>query len=155
VGLHPIADRAHQTASYHHGVQSGDVQSGRALIWARCDEPARIVVEWDTTAHFPNPRRVAGPVVGPDTDFAATVAIDGLPDAQTLCYRVRFEREAARGASPWAEGRFATPRADRFRFVWTGDTCGQGFGRNPEWAACAATAPCATPSRRSSCTPAT
>ncbi|HEX3479805.1 MAG TPA: hypothetical protein VHT91_32505 [Kofleriaceae bacterium] len=28
-----------------HGVQSGDVQAGRALIWARCDEPARMVVE--------------------------------------------------------------------------------------------------------------
>ncbi|HEX8106079.1 MAG TPA: PhoD-like phosphatase N-terminal domain-containing protein [Kofleriaceae bacterium] len=32
-----------------HGVQSGDVQTGRALIWARCDEPARMQVEWDTT----------------------------------------------------------------------------------------------------------
>jgi alkaline phosphatase D len=116
-----------------HGVQSGDVQTGRALIWARCDEPARMVVEWDTTERFDRPRRVAGPVVGPDGDGAATVAIDGLPDAQTVCYRVRFEREAARGASAWAHGRLATPHADRFRFVWTGDTAGQGFGRNPEW----------------------
>ncbi|HEU4735242.1 MAG TPA: alkaline phosphatase D family protein [Kofleriaceae bacterium] len=116
-----------------HGVQSGDVQTGRALIWARCDEPARMVVEWDTSARFAAPRRVAGPVVGPTTDHAATVAIDGLPDGQTVCYRVRFEREAARGASPWATGRFATPGARAFRFAWTGDTCGQGFGRNPEW----------------------
>ncbi|TMQ20452.1 MAG: alkaline phosphatase [Deltaproteobacteria bacterium] len=116
-----------------HGVQSGDVQTGRALIWARCDEPARMVVEWDTTERFARPRRIAGPVVGPASDGAATVAIDGLPDAQTICYRVRFEREAARGASAWAAGRFATPRADRIRFAWTGDTCGQGFGRNPEW----------------------
>ena len=116
-----------------HGVQSGDVATGRALIWARCNEPARMVVEWDTTERFTRPRRVGGPVVGPAGDHAATVAIDGLPDAQTVCYRVRFEREAARGASTWAAGRFATPRADRFRFVWTGDTCGQGFGRNPAW----------------------
>ncbi|HET7502643.1 MAG TPA: alkaline phosphatase D family protein [Kofleriaceae bacterium] len=116
-----------------HGVQSGDVQSGRALIWARCDEPARMLVEWDTSARFPAPRRVAGPVVGPGTDHAATVAIDGLPDGQTVCYRVRFEREAARGASAWATGRFATPGARPFRFAWTGDTCGQGFGRNPAW----------------------
>jgi alkaline phosphatase D len=116
-----------------HGVQSGDVQTGRALIWARCDEPARMVVEWDTSDRFARPRSVAGPVVGPATDCAATVAIDGLPDAQTVSYRVRFEREAARGASPWATGRFATPRAEAFRFAWTGDTCGQGFGRNPEW----------------------
>jgi alkaline phosphatase D len=116
-----------------HGVQSGDVRSGRALIWARVDEPARMVVEWDTSDRFSQPRRVAGPVVGSATDHAATVAIDGLPDGQTVWYRVRFEREAARGASPWATGRFATPRGDRFRFAWTGDTCGQGFGRNPAW----------------------
>lgn len=116
-----------------HGVQSGDVQTGRALIWARCSEPARMVVEWDTSERFVQPRRVAGPVVGPDTDHAATVALDGLPDGQIVCYRVGFEREAARGASLRATGRFATPRADRFRFAWTGDTCGQGFGRNPAW----------------------
>ena len=116
-----------------HGVQSGDVQTGRALVWARCDEPARMVVEWDTTERFTQPRRVIGPVVGPATDGAATLALEGLPDAQTVCYRIRFEREAARGTSSWAAGRFATPRSDKFRFVWTGDTCGQGFGRNPEW----------------------
>jgi alkaline phosphatase D len=116
-----------------HGVQSGDVQTGRALIWARCSEPARMIVEWDTREGFAQPRRVAGPVVGPATDCAATVAITGLPDAQTVWYRVRFEREAARGASAWVTGRLVTPRADRFRFVWTGDTAGQGFGRNPDW----------------------
>ena len=126
----PIATRQPRIT---HGVQSGDVQTGRALIWARCDEPARLVVEWDTTERFDRPRRVAGPVIGPTTDHAATLALDGLPDAQTICYRARFEREAERGASAWVAGRFQTPRADRFRFAWTADTCGQGYGRNPEW----------------------
>ncbi|HWO26343.1 MAG TPA: alkaline phosphatase D family protein [Kofleriaceae bacterium] len=116
-----------------HGVQAGDVQTGRALVWARCDEPARMVVEWDTTASFARPRAIAGPVVTPDSDHTGIVALDGLPDAQTIAYRVRFEREAARGASAWATGRFATPRPDRVRVAWTGDTCGQGYGRNPEW----------------------
>ncbi len=116
-----------------HGVQSGDVQAGRALVWARCDQPARMMIEWDTTDRFTRPRRVAGPMVGPDTGHAATVPLDGLPDAQTIAYRVRFAREAERGASAWSGGLFATPRADRFRLAWSGDTCGQGFGRNPDW----------------------
>jgi alkaline phosphatase D len=116
-----------------HGVQIGDVQGGRALVWARASEPARLVVEWDTSDRFGNPRRIAGPIVTPDGDHATTFAIDGLPDAQTIAVRARFEREAARGASAWAGARFQTPRADRFRVAWTGDTCGQGFGRNPEW----------------------
>jgi alkaline phosphatase D len=120
-----------------HGVQSGEVESrdgtARARVWSRCSEPARMVIEWDTTDRFDRPRRVAGPVVTPDTDLAASMQLDGLPLGQTIAYRVRFEREAARGASPWITGRFATPRDNRFRIAWTGDTCGQGYGRNLEW----------------------
>jgi alkaline phosphatase D len=116
-----------------HGVQAGDVGGGAATIWARCDEPARLVVEWDTSEKFTNVRRVDGGVTTPVADGTRTVALAGLPDAQTIVYRARFEREAARGASDWVLGRFRTPRSDRVRLVWTGDTCGQGFGRNPEW----------------------
>jgi alkaline phosphatase D len=118
-----------------HGVQSGDVQAGRAVVWARCSEPARMVVEWDRSDRFGAPVAVRGPVVGPDTDHAGVATLDGLPDGETISYRVRFEREAARGASHWAVGRFATPPSTSagFRLAWTGDTCGQGFGRNPEW----------------------
>lgn len=116
-----------------HGVQSGDPQTGRAIVWARCDEPARMLVEWDTTARFDHPRRVIGPIVAVERGLSGTVVLDRLPDAQTIAYRVRFEREAARGASAWVAGRFATPRPDRVRVAWTGDTCGQGYGRNPEW----------------------
>ncbi|MCW5802935.1 MAG: alkaline phosphatase D family protein [Deltaproteobacteria bacterium] len=116
-----------------HGVQSGDVGSGRGNVWARCDEPARMVVEWDTTPSFARARRVTGPLVSPEGDLTGAVTLDGLPDGQTIAYRVRFEREAARGASEWVAGRFATPRADRVRVAWTGDTCGQGYGRNPEF----------------------
>jgi alkaline phosphatase D len=116
-----------------HGVAAGDVHADRALVWARADEPARMLIEWDTTPAFARPRRVAGPVVTPASDLTATVALTGLPAGQTIAYRVRFEREAARGASEWVAGRLATPRADRVRVAWTGDTCGQGWGRNPDW----------------------
>lgn len=119
--------------SVTHGVQSGDPQRDRAIIWARCDEPARMIVEWDTSSRFDHPHRSAGPVVTEARGHAGIVELAGLPAAQTIAYRVRFEREAARGASPWVTGRFNTPRADRVRVAWTGDTCGQGFGRSPEW----------------------
>jgi alkaline phosphatase D len=116
-----------------HGVQAGDVGGGRATVWARSNEPARMLVEWDTSDRFAQPRRIVGPLVGPDTDGTGTVVLDGLPDGQTIAYRIRFAREAERGDSPWAGGHLRTPRADRVRVAWTGDTCGQGFGRNPEW----------------------
>ncbi len=116
-----------------HGVQVGDVGGGSAIVWARCSEPARILVEVSGSASYRNPRTFAGPVVGPDTDHAGQIAIEGLAPGQTISYRVKFEREADRGASAWTTGTFATPHADKVRFVWTGDVCGQGYGRNPEW----------------------
>jgi len=120
-----------------HGVQSGDPQAATgtaaALVWARCDEPARMLVEWDTTDRFDRPHRVTGSVVTPERDGCGVVELAGLPVGQTIAYRVRFEREAARGRSGWAAGRLRTPRSDRVRIAWTGDTCGQGFGRNAEW----------------------
>lgn len=108
-----------------HGVQVGDVSSDRALVWSRCNERARMIVEWDTSPSFGNPRRVAGD--GP------TLAIDGLPPGQRVSVRVKYEREAERGSTAWENASFATPRADQVRIAWTGDTCGQGFGRSPEW----------------------
>lgn len=32
------------------GVASGDVTADRAVIWSRCDRPARMVVEWSHDA---------------------------------------------------------------------------------------------------------
>jgi alkaline phosphatase D len=116
-----------------HGLQVGDVGGGRALVWGRASEPSRLLLEWDTTDKFSNPRAVQGPVVTPESGLAATVAIDGLPDSQTIFVRGRFEREAQRGASNGEIVKFQTPRSDKFRLAWTGDTCGQGFGRNPEF----------------------
>ncbi len=116
-----------------HGLQIGDVGNQGALLWARCDEPARLQLEWDTSPRFANPRRAVGPTVTPLTDHAATMSIPGIPAAQNIFVRARFEREAARGTSDWATASFRTPDPTRFRVAWTGDTCGQGYGRNPDW----------------------
>ena len=71
-----------------HGVQSGDPSGDRALIWARCNEAARMVVEWDTTDRFANPRRVAGDTVREARDHCGVVPLAGLPAGQTIFYRV-------------------------------------------------------------------
>src|ERR1043165_8388859 len=68
-----------------HGLQIGDVSTGRALVWARCSEPARLEVEWDTTPRFARPQRTASAIsVTPDADLAATVALERLPAAQQI-----------------------------------------------------------------------
>jgi alkaline phosphatase D len=123
-----------------HGVQSGDVQlagdAASAVVWARSDEPARMVVEWSRSPAFTGATRVGGPVVTPETDGTGVVPLAALPAGSEVHYRVRFEREAARGESAWSVGRFATPAGGAgapFRMAWTGDTCGQGYGRSPDF----------------------
>ena len=110
-----------------HGLQVGDVATGRASVWARCDRPAPLYIEWDTSERFASPRRVTGPVAAPDRDHTALADLDGLPPDQTIIVRARF------GDGAWEHAQFRTPASRGFRFVWTGDTCGQGYGRNPEW----------------------
>ncbi len=114
-----------------HGVQAGDVDGDRAVVWARVDRPARLRVEWDTTPRFADPRRVDGPDVDPTGDHAGVIALAGLPPGQTIFYRL--VAASGRATSEAVVGRFASaPVAGAtWRLAWSGDTCGQGFGIDP------------------------
>ncbi|MBU3057284.1 alkaline phosphatase D family protein [Pseudomonas indica] len=116
------------------GVQAGDLLGDRAVIWSRCDRPARMIVEWDTRSAFRHPRRVVGPVTDGRLDYTARIDLRGLPADQSIFYRVRFE-DARDGSlsEPWfGHLRSAPARPRDIRFVWGGDTAGQGFGINPD-----------------------
>ncbi|WP_273824749.1 alkaline phosphatase D family protein [Pseudomonas asplenii] len=116
------------------GVQSGDLQGDKAIVWSRTDRPARMVVEWDTRSVFSNPRRFVSALADARTDFTARVELSGLPVDQAIFYRVRFE-DAQTGVSsePWFGHLRSVPQQRRdIRFVWSGDTVGQGFGINPD-----------------------
>ena len=118
------------------GVQSGDVSADRAVIWSRTDRPARLIVEYATTASFKNLQRVMGPAALPESDFSARVDLTGLPPGQDILYRVIFQDLAdPKILSVPALGRFRTPPAGRrtVTFVWSGDEAGQGWGINPAW----------------------
>ena len=111
------------------GVQIGDVIPGRAMVWAKSDRNARLLVEWDTTERFANARKVTGPVAAAAADFTARVDLTRLPAGQRIFYRAMFE-----GGEP-ISGSFRTPPDARstIKFLWSGDTAGQGFGINPDW----------------------
>ena len=114
------------------GVQAGDVAGGRGVIWSRSDRPARMWVEWATNSTFSNPQRIRGPYAMEDSDYTARLDLTGLPPGQEIFYRVTFEDLAGGALSAPAAGHFRTPPAGRrdIRFVWSGDTCGQGWGIN-------------------------
>jgi alkaline phosphatase D len=122
--------------SLPYGVQSGDLAGDRAILWARADRPARMMVEWATTESFADARTAAGPAALEDSDLTARLDLAGLPPGQKIHYRIRFVDLADHAlASVPAAGSFWTPPAARrsVRFVWSADTVGQGWGINPDW----------------------
>src|SRR2546423_14342206 len=85
----PYASRAADCPLITHGVQSGDVSIGCAIVWARADRPSRMLVEVATTDSFSNIRNVFADAL-PETDFTAKALIEGLPPGQNAFYRIRF-----------------------------------------------------------------
>jgi alkaline phosphatase D len=116
------------------GVMAGDVTAAGAVLWSRCDRAADMVVEVATMESFRGARTFRGPAADPARDGVAKLALAGLPAGERIFYRVRFEDLAdRRRVSEPVVGSFRTvPAAPRdVRFVWSGDTAGQGWGIDP------------------------
>src|SRR5262249_720302 len=115
-----------------HGIQIGDPVADRAIVWARSDRPSRLLVEYATTEQFADLHRVSGPVVNAASDFTGRLDLKNPQPGQTYLLRVRFEDRDGRTLSEPVRGRFRTasvvPRD--IRFIWSGDTVGQGYGIN-------------------------
>ena len=121
---------------FTHGVQSGDVTANSGMIWARADRPARLMVEVATTDSFKNARRLRGPAAIETSDFTASMDLTDLPAGQDVFYRLQWQDLAdVNLLSEPTVGHFRTGPADKrdINFVWTGDTCGQGWGINLDW----------------------
>ena len=123
-----------------HGIQSGDPKADGAVIWTRSDRPARMWVEWATTASFNSPTRVRGPYLMEDSDFTGRLDLSGLPAGQEIFYRVVLQDlHNERVLSEALPGHMRLPAlagaevARDVRFTWSGDTAGQGWGINEAW----------------------
>ncbi|TPV93749.1 MAG: alkaline phosphatase [Myxococcales bacterium FL481] len=118
-----------------HGIQIGDVNEHEAVIWTRSDRPARMFVEWDTSPKFRRPRRVRGPHQLAPTDFTGRISLDDLPPGEKIFVRVFSEslRDGTSSAPHYGHFRTAPWRRRDIRFVWGGDTAGQGYGINPDF----------------------
>ena len=131
----PAISRAADRPIISHGLQSGDVDATSGMIWARSDRPARLHVEVATTESFKDAVRLAPINALPETDFAAKRLLVDLPPDQSVFYRVSFADLAdVNVLSEPVVGQFRTAPASRraVRFVWSGDTAGQGWGINPD-----------------------
>ncbi|WP_067547456.1 alkaline phosphatase D family protein [Nocardia crassostreae] len=116
-----------------HGVAVGDPRADGALIWARSDKPAKLMVETAATESFTDAKRFEGPMLTPDSDGTGRLRVNGLPAGQQVHYRVTLEGEGG-AVSEAVTGVFRTvPAASSdIKLLWSGDTAGQGFGINPD-----------------------
>jgi len=119
-----------------YGVASGDITSGSAIIWSRCDRAASMLVEYDTNESFRNAKRLRRPSALELSDYTARIKLTNLPPGQQIFYRVTFQNLVDTNIySTPVIGTFRTPPAKKrdILFAWSGDTAGQGWGINPEW----------------------
>ncbi len=113
------------------GVMSGDMLTDRAMIWSRADRPSRMLLEIADNPEFKGARQLRGPDAMPVRDFTAKLDVTGLKGMDTLHYRVRFAALGDhRAVSEPVTGRLPLPSSTKrnVRFVWSGDTAGQGWG---------------------------
>ena len=129
------------------GLHFGDPRNGSVVVWSRSDRPARMLVEWSCDERFHEATRLRGPHALETTDFTARQGIHGLEAGSEVFVRVFFESlKNDRVLSAPVSGRFVVPPDPQrgedhsfgrwprdLRFVWGGDTAGQGWGINPSF----------------------
>lgn len=118
------------------GIQFGDVRGHRAMIWSRSDRPSRMWAEYDFDPDFSHPTRVRGSYALDTTDYTARLDITGLPAGRDVFVRVQFQdlsNERVMSEAVTGHFRTAPEEARDIRFLWSGDTAGQGWGINPEF----------------------
>ncbi|NIZ10395.1 alkaline phosphatase [Pseudooceanicola sp. HF7] len=131
----PAISRAATRPAFTHGVQSGDVSASSGMIWTRTDRPARVAMEVSTTESFKNARALAPLYADPTGDFTIKRLVEGLPADQEVFYRfIATDLTDTNAVSEPITGKFRTAPAGRrdVRFVWSGDTVGQGYGIDDE-----------------------
>ena len=131
----PALSRAQSRPLITHGVQSGDIARDGAVIWARADREAKMLVDWSTTESFADAQQVPALDIGVPTDFTGKLELTGLPADQDVFFRVRMVDLAdANAVSEPVTGHFRTAPAGLrdIVFLWSGDTAGQGWGIDPD-----------------------
>lgn len=115
-----------------HGVASGFPRTDGAVIWARSDRPATMIVETAATERFSDARRFTGPMLTPESDGTGRMRLTDLPADTEVHYRVTLDSDGTQSEPVTGVFRTAPSAARDVRLIWSGDVVGQGFGINPD-----------------------
>jgi alkaline phosphatase D len=127
----PYISRAADRPALTHGVQSGDMGADSGVVWARADRPSRLIVEASTTDSLKEIIARSFVDALPESDLTGKLALEGLPAGQDIVYRISAQSHAEPALIGEAiTGRFRTAPGEKrsVSFLWSGDTCGQGWG---------------------------
>ncbi|HCB05557.1 MAG TPA: alkaline phosphatase [Nocardioides bacterium] len=114
-----------------HGARSGEVTTDSAVVWARSAGSGRLTVRLASNGRVL--RTVRGPWADERTDHTARVQLRGLAPGRRYDATVWFTNDAgATGQTERVSFSTAPVHAAAQSVVWSGDTCGQGFGINEE-----------------------
>ncbi|NHN56955.1 alkaline phosphatase [Calidifontibacter sp. DB0510] len=112
------------------GVQTGDVTTKEGVLWARSSGPGRLMAQVSSGRHT---RLLRGGLATDATDQTARLPLQGLTPGREYDAALWFEDENGnRGEVQRARFGTASHQRRGTSFVWTGDTCGQGWGINPD-----------------------
>lgn len=126
----PSAGLVRRRLTLTSGVQSGDVTSRGAVLWARSSGRGRLVADIVSGRRR---QRLRGPWATDATDHTAKLVLDRLAPGREYDVRLGFEDEhGLLGETGRLSFRTASLHEAATSFVWTGDTCGQGWGINPD-----------------------
>ncbi len=118
-----------------HGIQFGDVTTDKVVVWSRTDRSAKMIVEYSLQPDFTDAKFAFGTLATEETDYTARIDLTDLPAAQQCYVKVIFQdpkNPKIRSLASVGKFRTAPESSGSIRFLWSGDTCGQGWGINPD-----------------------
>ena len=122
------ANLVQQRLTLPSGVQTGDVSAHSAVLWARSSGPGRLVARIISGSQV---RETEGGWADAGTDYTAKLPLAGLAPGREYDVRIQFESEDGKRGEVGQSGfRTASIAGGATSFVWTADTCGQGWGIN-------------------------
>ena len=126
--LAPVAHSVEVT----HGTSSGDVTATSAIIWARCDQKAEVVVDIQPALGLAKTLQFSSKARAED-DFTARVPAQGLTPATLYRYDVRCKAKRRKSLPVSGICRTAPRPEDNasLTLLWSCDLAGQRYCRRP------------------------
>jgi alkaline phosphatase D len=113
------------------GVRSGDVTTESAVLWACSSGEGRLMVRLSSIGR--RMRSVRGPWADERTDHTARVTLRGLAPGREYDATMWFmSPEGTKGREYHLRFATAPVHPAPTSFVWSADSCGQGWGINPD-----------------------